>query len=118
MQFLGGAIYLPLSSQVPQTVTDEEPYPRAEAQPRHNQRLILSCLATACLFSWLLGIWTARVWVTDRDCLRHSSANCKSNTPSTGDTESNVPPADHFSPHSRVREHRYFDCQIQRVSLW
>lgn len=80
MQSLSGCVYTPLSSQVPQTVADEEPYLRAETQPRHTLRLMLSCLATACLLSWVLGIWTARVLVTDRDCLRRSSIDCKSLT--------------------------------------
>lgn len=35
-------------------------------------------LLVACFSSWVLGIWTARTWVRESDCLHLTSVNCKS----------------------------------------
>lgn len=39
--------------------------------------LTLICLTSACVLCWVMGILTARLWMIDRDCIRHFSMSCK-----------------------------------------
>lgn len=60
-------------SRLPHTEHDADCPLEREGTRQPSLLLTLISLTTACLLFWAMGIWTAYQWMTDRDCIRHSS---------------------------------------------
>lgn len=66
-------------SRLPNNEHDADCHPEREGIRQPSLLLTLISLTIACFFFWGIGIWTAYLWMTDRDCIRHSFMGCKSN---------------------------------------
>lgn len=67
----------PQFSRLPNTEHDTDHHPGRGGTRRLSLIPTLICFTIACLLCWMIGIWTAHIWITDHYCVRRSSMGCK-----------------------------------------